>query len=137
MEDKTVLESYALRILPEAQLRKFRYRPDLLTAELQHEAEFPEVSNVLSDIFVAVREKDYKKFLTAHKQLNARIDEETLVQSIRHSIAVKTDEPCGKCHECKAGNKQKCIDKKKAVLTKREAFVLSALTHGKSLLEVF
>lgn len=113
-EERTQLEFYALRILPQCQVSKFRYRQDLLAKELENEAENPEVNNVLSDIFVAVREKNIKKFLTARKHLNGRVDEETIRQSIRRSIAAKT-EP----------------------ITKRESEVLHALHAGKSLLEVF
>lgn len=135
--DKSSLESYALRILPEAQVRKFRYRPDLLTQELESESAFPEISNVLSDIFTAVKDKNYQKFLIAHRQLNGRIDEETLTQAIRHSIVSKTEEPCGKCEKCRSGKRQECQHKKLAIVTKREAYVLSKLSKGASLLEVF
>ena len=113
-KDKTSLEWYASKLLPPEQIRKFGYRQDLLSKELENEASFPEVNNVLSDIFIAVKEKNYQKFLIAHMHLNGRIDEETLRQSIRHSIAAKT-EP----------------------LSKREAYVLAVLSEGKSLLEVF
>lgn len=112
--DKTSLEWYASRVLPPAQIRKFRIRQDLLAKELEKEAEFPEVSNVLGDIFTAVKEKNFGKFLMAHKHLNGRIDEETVCHSIRYNILSK-----------------------KEPLTKREAIVLSALQSGKSLLEVF
>ena len=38
MVDKTSLEWYANKILPEAQVRKFRVRQDLLAQELENEA---------------------------------------------------------------------------------------------------
>lgn len=112
--EKTSLEWYAHKVLPEPQVRKFRYRQDLLVKELENEATFPEVKNVLSDIFVAVREKDYKKYLLAHRQLAGRVDEDTLWHSVRYSILSK-----------------------KEPLTKREAFVLSRFNEGRSLMEVF
>lgn len=136
-EEKTSLEWYARKILPESQLKKFRYRQDLLVKELELEAQFPEIDNVLSDIFIAVKERDYKKYLIAHKQLNGRISEITLIWSIRHSILSKKEMPCGKCSDCKAGKSELCKKKKKPVITKREAFVLQELSMGKSLLEVF
>lgn len=114
IKDRTSLEWYANKILPESQVRKFRVRQDLLAQELENEARFPEVKNVLSDIFIAVREKDYKKFLYAHRQLAGRIDEETIFQSIRYSIVSKT-----------------------SPLTKREAEVLEKINSGKGLMEVF
>lgn len=114
MVDKTSLEWYAGKILPEAQIRKFRFRQDLLAKELENEAKFPEVKNVLSDIFIAVREKDYKKFLYAHNQLAGRVDEETIFHAIRYNIISKT-----------------------SPLTKREAEVLEKLNSGKGLMEVF
>lgn len=114
MEEKTSLEWYAKKILPDAQIRKFRYRQDLLVKELESEADFPEVKNVLSDIFIAVKERDYKKYLLSHKQLAGRVDEDTLWHSIRYSIVSKT-----------------------TPLTKREVFVLSQMESGKSLMEVF
>ena len=127
MQDgQTSLEWYAKRILPEAQIRKFRYRQDLLSQELENESRFPEVQNVLSDIFTAVKEKNYQKYLIAHRQLNGRIDEETLRQAVRYSII-------SKAWEKKDGQETQ----KRAVLTKREAFVLSRLQEGKSLMEVF
>lgn len=114
IKDRTSLERYAHKVLSEAQIGKFRYRPDLLQKELENEAEFPEVKNVLGDIFVAVREKNYKKFLYAHKQLAGRVDEDTIWQSIRYSIISKT-EP----------------------LTKREAEVLQKFLQGKGIMEIF
>lgn len=114
LEEKTSLEWYARKIIPEEQLRKFRYRQDLLAKELEKESEFPEVNNVLGDIFVAVKEKNFSKYLIAHKHLNGRIDEDTIQHSVRYSILSK-----------------------KEPLSKREVFVLSALQSGKSLLEVF
>lgn len=110
----TQLERYAQKILPQCQIEKFRYFPDMLSMELELEARFPEVKNVLSDVFTAVKEKNFSKFLIAHKQLAGRIDEETLRQSIRYSIVSKT-----------------------TPLTKRESQVLFLLQQGKSLMEVF
>lgn len=112
--ENTALEWYAKKVLPECQIRKFKYRQDLLAKELEKEAEFPEIKNVLGDIFIAVKEGDFKKFLMSHKHLNGRIDEETLRQSIRYDIVSKT-----------------------SPLTKREAKVLQGLTEGKSLMELF
>lgn len=114
INDKTSLEWYARKLLPECQILKFRYRPDLLVKELEREADFPEVKNVLSDIFVAVKEGNYKKYIIAHRQLSERIDEETLRHSIRYSILSKR-EP----------------------LTKREAYVLRLISEDKSLMETF
>lgn len=112
--DKTKLEHYASKILPECQVRKFRYAPELLAQELENEAKFPEVSNVLSDIYAAVKDKSLPKFLIAHRQLAGRISEETLCYSICHSIKTKT-----------------------TPLTKREGQVLTLLLQEKSLLELF
>lgn len=137
MENKTSLEDYAKKILPEAQLKKFRYRQDLLVKELENESQFPEVENVLLDIFIAVKERDYKKYLIAHRQLNNRISETTLIWSIRHSILSKRETPCGKCEACRSGKRELCKKKKKPVITKREAFVLEELSSGKSLMETF
>lgn len=114
IQDRTSLEWYAKRILPEEQISKFRFRQDLLAKELENEARFPEVKNVLSDIFVAVKEKDFKKFLYAHRQLAGRVDEETIFQAMRYSIVSKT-----------------------SPLTKREAEVLEKMNSGKGLMEVF
>lgn len=114
VNENTSLEWYAKKILPDAQVRKFRYRQDLLARELERESEFPEIQNVLSDIFISVKEKNYRKYIIAHKQLANRIDEDTLRQSIRYSIASK-----------------------KEPLSKREVYVLHLLTEGKSLMEVF
>lgn len=113
-KDTTSLEFYARKILPEAQIRKFRFRQDLLAEELENEAKFPEVKNVLSDIYTAIKEKDFKKFLYAHRQLGGRIDEETIFHAIRYSIISKT-----------------------SPLTKREAEVLQKFNSGKGLMEVF
>lgn len=124
--EQTSLEWYAKRILPEAQIRKFRYRQDLLSRELENESRFPEVQNVLSDIFTAVKEKNYQKYLIAHRQLNGRIDEETLRQAVKYGII-------SRAWETKDGKETQ----KRAVFTKREAFVLSQLQEGKSLMEVF
>ena len=137
LESSTSLEGYARKILPEAQLKKFRYRQDLLIKALEHESQFPEVENVLLDVFIAVRERDYKKFLMAHRQLNGRVPEMTLVRSIRDTSLSKKEIPCGKCSNCRSGNGQLCQKKKKPVITKREAFVLQELSAGKSLMEVF
>ena len=124
--EQTSLEWYAKRILPEAQIRKFRYRQDLLSKELGNGSRLPGSQHVLSEIFVAVKEKNYQEYLIAHKQLNGRIDEETLRQAVRYSIVSKS-------WEKKDGEEVQ----KRAVLTKREAFVLSQLQAGKSLMEVF
>lgn len=112
--EKTSLEWYAQKILSPAQIRKFGYRQDLLAKELENESRFPEVKNVLSDIYQAVKEKNLQKYLMAHRHLAGRIDEDTLRYAIRHDILSK-----------------------KEPLTKREALVLTELLKEKSLLEVF
>lgn len=114
LKDRTSLEWYARKILPEEQIKKFKYRQDLLQRELEREAQFPEVKNILADVFSAVKDKNYKKFLYSHMQLAGRIDEVTLLQSIRYNILSKT-----------------------TALTKREAEVLEKFNEGKGLMEVF
>lgn len=112
--DSTQLEKYAKKLLPECQILKFKYRQDLLAKELENEAFYPEVANVLSDIYSAVKDKDLRKYLQARNNLAGRIEEDTLIQSIRYSIASKT-----------------------SPLTRREVEVLRLLNKGRSLLEVF
>lgn len=150
MEDKTSLEFYARKILPEAQIRKFRYRADLLVKELELESKYPEVKNVLYDVFNAVKERDYSKYLISHKQLGGRVSESSLYWMILRQLLVQmkieTQEQKDVIEKINKRGWELDIKEMKVLenlhkqekrLTKRESELLRFYAQGKSLMEMF
>lgn len=73
---KTIIEA---KLMDESQVKKFDRFPELLAVELENEQQYPDISNLEKDIFKAVYENDFVKFLRCvarvgyEQQLLARI----------------------------------------------------------------